>query len=232
VGTTENCFAVTDVQGLTGTCCFTVTVLEFPNPTQTLACNDNVQISLDEDGCSIVGADQILEGGPYRCYDNYIVEVLNQFGFPLSPANEVCCNLVGQTRTVRVTDPATGNKCWGSIMIKDKLKPVITCRDITISCTEEIPNLPSPEVGGPFLEVRTGLNDPIGLQGITVQEYDFDLSYLPAGVLVLDVDYRIKLTGHTWLPDLDMLVIAPDGGRPTYSVDGLLRRAFRYRRMV
>jgi hypothetical protein len=182
IGVTENCFRNgTDVAGNTGTCCFTVTVLEFPNPTQTLACNDNVQISLDEDGCSEVGADQILEGGPYGCYDNYIVEVLNQFGFPAG--NEVCCNLTGQTRTVRVTDPATGNKCWGSIMKKDKLKPVINCLDITISCTEEIPNLPSPAVGGPFLEVRTGLSDPIGLAGVTVQEYEFDLGYLPAGVL-------------------------------------------------
>ena len=209
IGTTENCFEVTDVAGLTGECCFTVTVLEFPNPTNTLACNDNVQISLDEDGCVEVGADMVLEGGPYGCYDDYIVEILNQFGFPTG--NQVCCNNVGETKTVRVTDPNTGNKCWGTITVEDKLPPVIECRDITVSCTEEIPELPAPASEGLFLEVREGLSDPIGTPGVTTQEYEFDLSYLPVGAPVLDVDMRIKLTGHTWLPDLNMEVIAPDG---------------------
>ncbi|MDV7395464.1 hypothetical protein RZS08_29020, partial [Arthrospira platensis SPKY1] len=59
--------------------------------------------------------------------------------------------------------------------------------------------------------VLEGLNDPIGTPGVTFQEYDFDYSYIPAGTPVLDVDLRIKLTGHTWLPDLDIIAIAPDG---------------------
>ena len=207
MGVTTNCFELADVAGNTGECCFTVTVLEFPNPTQTMACNDLVQISLDEDGCVELGADMILEGGPYGCYDDYVVEILNQFGFPIG--NQVCCQHVGQTKTVRVTDPDTGNKCWGSIVIEDKLPPVIECRDYTISCTEPTIDLPAPAVPGLFLEVREGLNDII--ENPIVLEYEFDLSYLPVGSPVLDVDVRIKLTGHTFLPDLDMVVIAPDG---------------------
>ncbi len=145
IGVYDMSYTATDAAGLTAECNFTITVLEYPNPTSTLACNDNVQISVDEDGCSEVLADQILEGGPYGCYDDYIVEVLNQFGFPTG--NQVCCNNVGQTKTVRVTDPDTGNKCWGSITVEDKLPPVIECADINVSCTEEIPELPSPATG-------------------------------------------------------------------------------------
>ncbi|MCB9284938.1 MAG: T9SS type A sorting domain-containing protein [Lewinellaceae bacterium] len=212
LGTTTNCFEVEDVVGNVGSCCFDVTVLEYPNPTQTLACNDNVQISLDETGCVEVLADMILEGGPYGCYDNYVVEILNQFGFPTG--NMVCCSDVGITKTVRVTDPATGNKCWGTLITEDKLPPIIECADLKISCTEAIEDLPSPQIPGIFEEVIEGLNDPIGApSGPTQQEYTFDLSYLPAGHPVLDVNCRIKLTGHTWLPDLDILVINPGGNQ-------------------
>jgi len=207
IGSYDMSYTATDAAGLTANCNFTITVLEYPNPTNTLACNDNVQISLDEDGCVEVLADMILEGGPYGCYDDYIVEILNQFGFPAG--NTVCCNNVGQTKTVRVTDPATGNKCWGTITVMDKLPPVIACADINISCTEPIPNLPSPAIPGLFLEVREGLMDII--ENPIVLEYDFDLSGFPTGSTVLDVDARIKLTGHTFLPDLTLTLISPSG---------------------
>ncbi|MBK6903231.1 MAG: T9SS type A sorting domain-containing protein [Saprospirales bacterium] len=214
IGTTIQEWKATDGGGNMSFCEFSVTVLEYPNPNQTLACNDNVQISVDEDGCSEVGADAILEGGPYGCYDDYIVEVLNQFGFPIG--NTVCCDMVGQVRTVRVTDPDTGNKCWGSIMIKDKLPPVIECNDINISCTEtNIPNEPAPALaGGEFLQVLTGLNNPLGEAGAPVpdvQDYTFNLNYLPAGHPVLDVDVRIRLIDHDALPNIDISVISPDG---------------------
>ncbi|MBK6904356.1 MAG: HYR domain-containing protein [Saprospirales bacterium] len=207
IGVYDMSYTATDAAGLTAECNFTITVLEYPNPTSTLACNDNVQISVDEDGCSEVLADQILEGGPYGCYDDYIVEVLNQFGFPTG--NQVCCNNVGQTKTVRVTDPDTGNKCWGSITVEDKLPPVIECADINVSCTEEIPELPSPQVDGTFEEVIEGLNDL--LESPIVLEYFFDLSGYPLGSNVLDVNVRIKLIDHTWIPDLNLFVENPAG---------------------
>jgi hypothetical protein len=158
IGDYNMSFSATDAAGNSANCNFQIIVNEFPNPTNTLACNDNVQISLDEDGCVEVLADMILEGGPYGCYDDYIVEVLNQFGFPAG--NEVCCNLVGQTRTVRVTDPDTGNKCWGTITVMDKLPPVIECLDFSLPCTfpyDEIPNHPHPEisVGSPPATLAT-----------------------------------------------------------------------------
>jgi hypothetical protein len=44
---------------------------------------------------------------------------------PLGPGD------VGKTYQVRVTDPATGNKCWGNITIEDKLAPVLDCPSAT-----------------------------------------------------------------------------------------------------
>jgi len=125
IGTTTNCFVATDEAGNTNWCCFYVTVLEFPNPTQTLACNDNAEILLEEDGCVIIGVGQVLEGGPYGCYEDYFVEILDPLGLPAG--NEVCCDDVGETYTARVTDPATGNKCWGTITILDELPPTALC---------------------------------------------------------------------------------------------------------
>ena len=117
-------YQVNDAAGNTATCSFTITVNDYPNPVNSLICNDQVQISLDPNCTAYVNADQVLEGGPYKCYDDYVVEVdktlpygngpwirLSQgpafpgFGAPtpLGPAD------VGKTYQVRLPDPATGN---------------------------------------------------------------------------------------------------------------------------
>ena len=77
IGTTTNCFTIVDNAGNTGTCCFDVIVNEYPNPTATLACNDNVQVSVDTNCTAFVSTDMILEGGPYHCYDDYLVTIQN-----------------------------------------------------------------------------------------------------------------------------------------------------------
>ena len=64
-----------DAAGLTSTCSFTVTVYEFDNPVLSMACNDQVNVSLDDNGEAVITADMILEGGPYGCYDDYEVSV-------------------------------------------------------------------------------------------------------------------------------------------------------------
>ncbi|RLD17682.1 MAG: hypothetical protein DRI69_11790, partial [Bacteroidetes bacterium] len=76
VDTTTNCFLLVDTAGVAiDSCCFDVIVVEFENPTTTLACNDNVQVSVNEDCEAFISPDMILEGGPYACYDNYLVAV-------------------------------------------------------------------------------------------------------------------------------------------------------------
>ncbi len=137
-------FESADPTGNTSTCSFDVTIIEYANPTPTLTCNDFVSASLDAAGQAHIGADMVLEGGPYGCYDHYQVDVLTGTG--LSLGDVLGCNHIGTVYTVMVTDPDTGNKCWGTIQVEDKLPPVITCQDLTISCTVQVDQVPAPVV--------------------------------------------------------------------------------------
>ncbi|MGB4846602.1 MAG: HYR domain-containing protein, partial [Saprospiraceae bacterium] len=197
IGTTTNCFQVADAAGNLGTCCFNVTVNEFPFPSTTLACNDDVQISLDETCSAVIDASMILEGDVYGCFDDYIVEILQGGVYVpaiLGPQH------VGQTIQTRITDPATGNSCWGTVHVEDKIPPTIECRPVTILCGEALPTIPAPELVGYQNILITGLNDLVETNSFT---YNFDFSYLPPATPVLDVDVRIKIDDHTFLPDLN-----------------------------
>jgi subtilisin-like proprotein convertase family protein len=224
IGKTTNCFIATDAAGLTSTCCFDVTVIEFPNPISSLVCNDLVYVSLDEDCDYCLGADGILEGGPYHCYDDYIVEVDKTLPYGNGPWVPACFGPadLGKTYQVRVTDSDSPfNKCWGNVKIEDKLAPNLVCRDYTVPCNAAFPypvtpgNAPEPAPAITGYQVQTVTpNALIGEPGAPnpdVQVYNFDYGYLPAGTPALDVNCRIKLTGHTFLPDLNIVVTNPQG---------------------
>lgn len=131
-----------DQYGNSTSCSFTINVLDFPNPTTTLSCNDQVQASLDANGQAVIGADMILEGGPYSCYDNYVVIIYDINMNPLG--NTLTCADIGTTFTVKVTDPVTGNSCWGQIIVEDKLPPILECSDRNIHCSAKVNAVPPP----------------------------------------------------------------------------------------
>jgi hypothetical protein len=117
-------------------------------------------VSLDEECYATVGADDVLEGGPYSCYDDYIVEIRNwNTGQlidrrPTVPGVQVGVQDIGQNYQVKVIDPVTGNSCWGHIRIEDKLAPVLTCPgDLTLDCTAS--TLPA-NTGTPTVEENCG----------------------------------------------------------------------------
>ncbi|MBR9922245.1 MAG: HYR domain-containing protein [Bacteroidetes bacterium] len=133
-------FEATDLYGNSSTCDFTITVNEYANPTNTLTCNDLITFSLDQNGEVQLNADFLLEGGPYGCYDDYIIDVEG-------PTDDVLdCSHIGEEWIVSVTDPETGNYCWSTIIVEDKLAPVFDCptTDVEISCTENIEDVPPP----------------------------------------------------------------------------------------
>ena len=133
-----------DAQGNRGECSFTIEVNEYANPVSDLNCNDIVQVSLGEDCDTEVGADDILEGGPYGCYDDYEVMIFNAQNQPLPSSPFVGRQQIGGTFKVKVTDPETGNSCWGEIVVEEKLPPVIECADLNLACGEDIPLAPAP----------------------------------------------------------------------------------------
>ncbi|HRW76639.1 MAG TPA: hypothetical protein P5563_12090, partial [Saprospiraceae bacterium] len=139
-------YEVADASGNVSTCSFNIQVNEYANPVTSLACNDLVQISLDEDCLTTIGADDILEGGPYGCYDDYIVEIFNPNNTLLVTSPQIGRPQIGLTLKVKVTDPETGNSCWGLIKAEDKLPPVLVCTDLELNCGVEIPEQPAPAV--------------------------------------------------------------------------------------
>lgn len=140
-GTYTLSFDATDGNNNTASCSFNVTVNEYANPSATLACNDNLQVSLDQNGEGYIDADMILEGGPYGCYDDYIVEIFGNDGTNYGQIAD--CSMIGSTVDVMVTDPDTDNTCWGAITVEDKINPEISCFTYdNVPCTQNIDILP------------------------------------------------------------------------------------------
>ncbi|MCZ2102250.1 MAG: GEVED domain-containing protein, partial [Chitinophagales bacterium] len=129
VGTTTNCFVLYSGAEAVDSCCFDITVNKYPNPSKTLVCNDYLYISADENCEVSLNADMFLEGGPYGCYDDYIIMIW-PFGYEQNKyaieQNKPLYIPLGE-HMYEIIDPSTGNRCWGSFKIEDKLAPVVTC---------------------------------------------------------------------------------------------------------
>ena len=144
----------------------------------TLACNDNVQISLNSN-CEVVVTPGMLledEGGPTCAYTVEIYDADDN----LIPGALLDASHVGQTLQASVF--LYGNSCWGTISVEDKLKPVIDCApDFNIFCYQSFnPGLPdvtdncdsNPTISV-LSDITTDLDcsDPSGLSAIRVISY-------------------------------------------------------------
>lgn len=183
----------------------TINVLAYNGPiSNALACNDLVNISVDET-CSItISADMFLEGGPYGCYDDYEVNIwiygneANQTGNVNTQTIDFG-DLLG-THTYEVTDPNTGNTCWGEFTVEDKLAPTLTCNDYTILCTEGTINSPlvCDALSGSFdITTNAGMND-----------YVVELA---CGAVIEDMNVIVDLNADGSTFDWGALITAPNG---------------------
>ena len=109
----------------------------------TMVCNDQVNVSLPAECESEILYDMILEdpNNPLVCLPNgptaYVVTVMDPYGQVLPTSPVVNSDYIGQILSVKVKHWASGNSCWGSILIEDKLPPQLHCPpDITIQCTD------------------------------------------------------------------------------------------------
>lgn len=128
---------VTDACGESVTAQFCVTVRDIP---EAMACNDHVNISVEESCAIDVRADMFLEGPYDGCYDFYEVYIW-PYGQEAASTPNVNRQLVnfasfglGGTHTFVVVNPFTGNRCWGTFTVEDKYAPVILCEDFAVSC--------------------------------------------------------------------------------------------------
>jgi subtilisin-like proprotein convertase family protein len=206
IGTTTNCFQLIDAETdeVVDSCCFDVVVNEFPIQLPP-ACNDLVQISLDQNCEARICADVILEGGPYGCYDDFDVFVDQ---YPDSNVNCISLPFTPGLHTVTVVDPETGISCWGQFLIEDKLPPQITCQDFTLTCGQDLtPIFTPPVMGTQTCSQFPGL--PIGPNAGVITTSTCQVS-LPQGVEIVDVNVCVKIT-HTWIGDCNTDIISPAG---------------------
>jgi len=125
--------------------CLLFIVLGYGNVlAQAMACNNLVQVSIDgtPNTCqAVINADMILEGDPIPGHDYYI-EIKHNFTVIASGVNEATITdaslYFGYTLTSSIEDQTSGNSCWGSMILEDKLAPTITCSDVTIGCSAAI----------------------------------------------------------------------------------------------
>ena len=104
-----------------------------------LVCNDNVQITLDEDCYREILPDMILEGTYSPICEPFTVIVEATGG------NFVTGDQIGQTINVSVT-ASNNNFCWGTIHVVDQNAPVISCQTVTITCLDDPDDVDPPTV--------------------------------------------------------------------------------------
>ncbi len=120
--TTQTYIATNGVD--TVTCSFTITVIEYDIPV-IMACNDTINVSVTQNCDAHIFVNMVLSGTSYGCFNDYIISVMNVgvdtgwitiSGVP-----------VNAFYMVTITDPETGNSCWGKIHLEDKIPPQIVC---------------------------------------------------------------------------------------------------------
>ncbi|MFT5912045.1 MAG: hypothetical protein ACI9XO_003577, partial [Paraglaciecola sp.] len=125
-------------------------IVGFNMSAQTLACNDAVQVSVNDtpNSCEVdLTADMFLEGNanPAITYFGLIkdgITVVNATSaFPINVSNTAQYFDDVLVVTVYAGDPNAGgapvNSCWVNLTIEDKLAPVLTATDVTIACTAD-----------------------------------------------------------------------------------------------
>ena len=111
-----------------------------------------------------IGAEPPIKLG---CLALYTINVVGPNGENLG--NTVDFNQIGKTLNYSIKHATNGFTCWNTVKIEDKIKPTITCLDITVNCLADITKLVKPvtddncpdEVAVLVNEVHTVLNcDP------------------------------------------------------------------------
>ena len=108
----------------------------------TMICNDYLNVSVGNDCSVTLNYDQIMEDADNSntCTPNgsqaFKVEVMDEQLKVIPTSPTIPYEYVGRTLTVKVKHWATGNSCWATINLQDKIPPKLECpADVTISCT-------------------------------------------------------------------------------------------------
>lgn len=93
----------------------------------SMACNNDIQVSVDDACNALIDPDMILEG-TYDDYNDYEVRIYNVMPNPINSPGTVANPVGPGNYIVGIFETATGNNCWGNIIVLDKLPPTIDCQ--------------------------------------------------------------------------------------------------------
>ena len=132
--------AESDPAGVSGEASLTVLIKN-----TSLACENHVNISLDQNGLAAVEPDMLLDGN-YNTYEGFTVTITTAAGVGLGDV--LTCSHIGMNLTGKVTDQCTGNSCWSSIKVEDKMAPKFDCPadPVEVPCDTDLDNYPHPPV--------------------------------------------------------------------------------------
>ncbi len=182
IGTTTLEYQAMDGSGNLSTCSFQIEVIEYQNPSQSLSCSNGLNVGLDENCMAIIGAQDLLTGGPYHCFDDYHVDLFydEDLSQLLISSPVVTASEVGLTIYAKITDPETNNSCSGALNIQDNIIPPLHCSTYEVLCTDDF--LPG-NIGIPFPFIEDIIISPDSGNGpFTVTGFD------PCGVSILTFD--------------------------------------------
>lgn len=192
-------------------CQFTISVFSFQAQNTAMACNDQVNITLGTECVAEIGADAILKGDFYSCFEDYTVTITSIFGNSLG--NTVNQSNIGQTLKVSVTAP-DGNSCWGHILVEDKFGPQLVCNDVYTTCVGDL--TPGSALSS-RINLPATLEDNILFPGVpnsrsfTIPVNGFD------GIDIANIGVHLNVS-HTRVSDLAATVMAPNGMMATLFV--------------
>ena len=211
-------------------CTSEINVVVEINP--TIACNNNVQITLGEFGsCDVTITPDLLLEDFIDCSNEYIVTIFNEEGNSIG--NAITPDEAGQTLNYTVSHIHSDNFCWGILTVEDKSPPVINCINDQLACNN--PAAFDTDHNFQFTNTYQGHSSelPANIAGgsiqnpsITTLQLFSDMSCATTGevVAVVRLDLRIR---HSDIEDLTATITAPNGmeilllDRPCLGTDNM-----------
>lgn len=101
----------------------------------SIACNDQVQVTMDVNCTATITLDMVLEGtDESTCFANYYSMTID--GFPNNADGSITIDDPGLYNATVITP--TGEQCWGSVLVEDKVNALLLdCEDFEVFCNQD-----------------------------------------------------------------------------------------------